>query len=184
VNAGSVARRYARALFELATQRGVVDEVQEQLDLFAAAVMSIAVDSIAPGVLSLEGRLRVAEKVGAKFGADSLFGRFVRVLAANDRLVEAPRIGWWYATMKDAAQGRVRASVASAVPLEDGERKSIEETFGRVVGKRVIAETSVDASLLGGVVVELEGRVYDGSVRSAFRRLSQRMAGSSERAAG
>lgn len=179
-----MARRYARALYELATEGGAVDETKAHLDAVAAAVASIENDAVAPGALPLEARERVAGKLASSFGADSLFTRFVRVLAASDRLAEVPRIAMWYSTMKDHAEGRVRAAVTSAAPLGDAETQSIEATFARVVGKKVVTEATVDASLLGGVIVEVEGRVYDGSVRSAIRRLSQRMAGSSTRSAG
>jgi F-type H+-transporting ATPase subunit delta len=67
----------------------------------------------------------------------------------------------------------VRARVRSARPLPEESRRRILEVFERQTGKQVIAETAVDAGLLGGVVVEVGGRVFDGSLRVQLERLQQ-----------
>ncbi len=71
----------------------------------------------------------------------------------------------------------MRARVLSAQPLSEENRARIDEIFERQTGKRVIAETAVVPDLLGGAVVELQGRVFDGSLRTRLERLRQALSG-------
>jgi F-type H+-transporting ATPase subunit delta len=67
--------------------------------------------------------------------------------------------------------------VRSARPLTEESRRRINEVFEHQTGKRVIADSSVDPDLLGGVVVEIAGRVFDGSLRTRLERLERSLAG-------
>ena len=66
---------------------------------------------------------------------------------------------------------------AGARPLSDESRRRINDVFERQTGKRVVADASVNPGLLGGVVVEIAGRVYDGSLRTRLERLERSLAG-------
>jgi F-type H+-transporting ATPase subunit delta len=68
-------------------------------------------------------------------------------------------------------------TVPAALSAADLER--LTAVFSSLVGKRVVPELVIDDSLIAGVVVEVEGRVFDGSVRSSLQRLGERMAGQS-----
>lgn len=181
MSAGAVARRYARALYELASEAEKVDEIEPQLKALAEAVSGLDAELLAPGALSAQVRDTLGGKLAASFGDGSVFARFVRVVAAADRLAEIPRIADWFSRMRDAAGGVVRASVRAAAPLSEENQRSLESIFSKLVGKRVVPEIEIDDNLLGGLVVEIEGRVYDGSLRSGLKRLGESMARGSTR---
>ena len=63
------------------------------------------------------------------------------------------------------------------MPLDDAQRQALIAAFERKLGRTVLAETTVDPQLLGGVVVDVEGTVYDGSVRTQLQSLANRIAG-------
>ena len=67
--------------------------------------------------------------------------------------------------------------VRSAAPLADSELAALRGKFEAITGRQVLETAEVDPSLLGGVTVETEGRVYDGSIRTQLARLERRMAG-------
>ena len=77
----------------------------------------------------------------------------------------------------DEEAGRVRASITTAAEPAAEDLDSIIATFRKTAGRDVVAEVKTDEELLGGVVVELEGRVYDGSIRTRLARLAARMSG-------
>ncbi len=174
---GAIGRRYGRALFELAADSGELEQVGAGLAELAVAVGGLDAGSLAPGLLAAGQRRQLATALTDKFGRASLLGRFLGVLATNDRLEQLPGIHESFERLQDAAAGRVRTQVRSAFPLSDAERAALRQRFETITGRNVLDLVEVDATLLGGVTVEAEGRVYDGSIRTQLARLERRMAG-------
>lgn len=174
---GAIGRRYGRALFELASEEKVAAEVGAGLAELAAAVESLEPGTLAPGLMTVAQREKLAQSLVALIGGASLLARFVGVLAANDRLDQLPAIRASYETLEDAAAGRIRVRVRSATPLSENDRAAIRDRFEKITGRLVLDTVEVDADLLGGVTVEASGRVYDGSVRTQLARLERKMAG-------
>jgi F-type H+-transporting ATPase subunit delta len=174
----AVGRRYAKALFELGREAGEFEAVGRDLRGVAQAFDDPAVARMV-GLATLDGRARRAmvSQVSARLGLSRLLGNFLGVLAANNRLQELGTIEREYQRLEDRALGRVRARVRSARPLSDESWQRINEVFERQSGKQVIAEVGVDPELLGGVVVEVAGRVFDGSLRTRLERLERSLAG-------
>jgi len=172
---GSIARRYARALFDLAREANEIEGVAAALAELATAVDQQAPGTLAPGLLTREQREQLAKALSSRLG--SLLGRFLAVVADNDRLEHLPRIHEWFQRLQDEAAGRVRVRVRSAGPLSNEQLDSIRSRFQAVTGRGVLTEVESDPSLIGGVTVEAEGKVYDGSVRTQLQRLERLMAG-------
>jgi F-type H+-transporting ATPase subunit delta len=177
MSSGSVARRYARALFDLSVESKATDDVARDLQALGDALGGMPLDDLAPGALDVQLRDRIGAAIAAKLGGSPLVGNFVRLLARRDRLAELPAIRDWFQRIRDQAEGRVRIDVVTASPLAPPQVDKLVETFSKIAGRTVAANTHVDATLLGGAVVEMEGRVFDGSVRTTLKRLSDRMAG-------
>jgi F-type H+-transporting ATPase subunit delta len=78
--------------------------------------------------------------------------------------------------MLNEAEGRVDAKVVGASPLEATMLDRLREGLGRISGKEVVLHQETDHSLIGGVLVELQGKIYDGSVRTQLERMKQRIA--------
>jgi len=81
-----------------------------------------------------------------------------------------------FRALVDRRRGVTRATVQSAAPLAPEMLEELKGVFGAMTGKQVIAEVAVDPTLLAGVIVETEGRVYDGSLRTQLAKLRQQMA--------
>jgi F-type H+-transporting ATPase subunit delta len=82
-----------------------------------------------------------------------------------------------YDELLDADLDRARVTIRTAAPLSAAERSALVDLARRVTRRReVLATTEVDAELLGGVVLDASGTVYDGSVRTQLARLSKEMA--------
>jgi F-type H+-transporting ATPase subunit delta len=177
VTPGSVARRYAKALYELAAEEGAVDAIGQALAALAEAVKGVPAEQLAPGVLDAEARRKLGRALATPVGVDTTLGKFLRVVAERDRVSELPGVYYWYVKRLDEEAGRVRAGITSAVELRPNELQAVLGAFGKLAGREVVPEVVTDPELLGGVVVELEGRVYDGSVRTRLARLAAKMAG-------
>ncbi|RAL20248.1 ATP synthase F1 subunit delta [Lujinxingia litoralis] len=170
-----VARRYARALLELATEAGKVDVLNTSLSWLGEAFAQseeLRQALLNPGV-TLAERRRVIEALAAARGWDGLMRNFVMLLLDRDRLRYIEAIAEDFSAGVDMQAGRVRARVTSASPLDEGQIAEIKAALARKTGKEVLVETSVDESLIGGVVARVGGSIYDGSVRTRLKRMRE-----------
>ncbi len=177
--AGSVARRYAKALYELVAEEGAVADTAAALSELSIAIQSLADGVLAPGVLDGDARRKLGSAMAAPIGADSTLGKFVRLLAERDRLLILPTIYEWFVRIEDREAGRVRLTLKAATALDQNQVDAVVAAFGKVTDGKIAAAVEIDPDLLGGALVELEGRVFDGSVKTRLTRLAARMAGDS-----
>lgn len=169
-----VARRYAKALFELARERNAVAETEEHLKLAVNAIRGSAEFR----TLLAAPSVPTAAKIDALRGA---FGPSVSPIVLNTLclLVERRRQNLLaalleaYAQVAGEALGRIEASVVSARPLSDEEKDKLAATFRAKLGKDVRLNVTVDPTLLGGLTVRIGDTLYDGSLKGKLSRLEK-----------
>ncbi len=170
----TLARPYARAAFALARDAGRTEPWSQAL-AFAARV---AAD---PQVSALLGHplLSAADAAGlvAIDGADEAVQRFLALLADNRRLALLPEIAGLYEELRADADRVVKAKVTSASDLPAAELESIKAALVKRFGRQVEVETAVDASLIGGAVIDAGDVVIDGSLKGKLARLQNALAG-------
>jgi F-type H+-transporting ATPase subunit delta len=175
---GAVARRYAKAVFGLAKEAGALQPTADQLARLAAVASDPTVGPVLRSpLLSAARRHDLAQTLGRELPLSELLTHFVQLLADHQRLRELPAIADRYQHLLDTELGRVRVTIRSASPLDAKQEADIVAVFARLTGKQVISRTVVDTALLGGVVVEVSGKVYDGSVRTQLDRVAHELSG-------
>ncbi len=171
----TLARPYARAAFELAQASGALGEWGRNLDLSAALASDARV-----GALLIDPRRSQAEAVALLLPTgtadQSPYALFLRDLAANGRLPVLPEIATQFETLKRDAEGSLKVTVRSAVPLEADQIAKLKASLARRFSREVEIETALDEGLVGGAVIEAGETVIDGSVRGRLARLAQELA--------
>jgi F-type H+-transporting ATPase subunit delta len=168
-------RMYARALFQAAREEGKLDEVGSDLAALARALDEVPeLDAFLrnPQVDPPE-KAEVLAQVAA--GSDELVRNFVRVVAEKGRAGELQVIQAELEALLAREQGRLAVELTTAVELSDEDAQSIVETIERAAGRTVEATRSVDASLIGGIVLDIGSFRADGSVRGRLERLRQEL---------
>jgi len=164
----TLARPYARAAFALARDNGAYAPWSNAL-AFAARV---AAD---PQVADLLGspKLGHADAVSllAIDGASEQMRSFLDLLAVNRRLALLPEIAGLFEELRAEAERVVKARITSATALGDGELEGIKAALKKRLGRDVEIETAVDASLIGGAVIDAGDVVIDGSLKGKLGRL-------------
>jgi F-type H+-transporting ATPase subunit delta len=168
----TLARPYARAAFELARSHAALAEWAGKL-AFAAQVASD------PRATALFGDPRMSKSDLASLflqegeSADSPFNHFVQLLADNGRLPVLPEIGALFEELKLESERVLKVRVRSAAPIEDAEVAKLKEALKRRFGRDIEVSQSVDASLIGGAIIDAGEVVIDGSVSGRLSRLEQ-----------
>lgn len=175
---GAVARRYAKALFALAKESATLQPTAEELARLAAVASDPSVGPVLRSpLLSPARRHELAQMIAREVALSDLLSHFLQLLADHQRLGTLPAIAERYQQLLDAELNRVRVTIRAATPLDAKQEADIVAVFATLTGKQVIARVVVDPELLGGVVVEVGGKVYDGSVRTQLDRLAKELSG-------
>lgn len=174
----AVAKRYARALFALDAEAGDSAAAGQELARLAHAFSQEPLRAFAEDTtLDRATRRAVVARVAEQMAIPSLLAGFLGVLAQNNRLPSLSAIAREYERLEDRRLGQIRVRVRSARPLSDDGRRRLHQALERRTGRRVIPEVRLDADLLGGVVVEVQGQVFDGSLRAQLERLQRSLSG-------
>ena len=175
---GAVARRYAKALFALAKDSATLQPTADELARLAAVAADPTVGPVLRSpLLSVARRQALAQMLARELSLSELLSHFLQLLADHQRLGELPAIADRYQQLLDTELGRVRLTIRSARPLDAKQEADIVAAFAKLAGKQIISRVVVDTNLLGGVVVEIQGKVYDGSVRTQLDRLAKELSG-------
>ena len=169
----TLARPYARAAFSIAQDESALAKWSDALG-FAAQV---AADPRAASLL-LNPQLTHAEAVSllSVDGAGDSFSRFLALLAENRRLTQLPEIAGLYEELKAEAERVVKATVTSAAELPAGELDVLKAALKKRFGREVELSTAIDASLIGGAVIDAGDVVIDGSLKGKLSRLQAALA--------
>jgi F-type H+-transporting ATPase subunit delta len=174
---GSLARRYTKALFQLAREAGQEEAIGRQIDEFFSAYESSDLRMVLTNpAFDVPTRKRVLIQVANTQQLSVLTIHFLSLLLERNRLSHLPGIVSCYRRLLNEAKGRVEAKVVSAAALDAALVERVREQLRGLSGKDVVLQQEVDPSLLGGMTVELAGKVYDGSIRTQLEKMKQRIA--------
>lgn len=173
----AIAKRYARALAGAAGEQNRLEQTATELESIATWLEDVDVKAAFESpTLGVPARRSLVARLAESLGLSELSRNFLSLLAERNRLDQFGPIVLAYQALVDRSLGRVRATIRAATPLDDTSIERIRAVLEQMCGKRVLASAVVDRTLIAGVAVEIEGRVYDGSARTQLAHLARSMA--------
>lgn len=172
-----VATRYATALFELAKDAKKLPAVEKDLDSLAAAISGNESlrDLITSPVYSRDETAGVISALAKKMKLSPMVSSTLGLMAQKRRLAMAPALISAVKEMIAEENGEVTAEVTAAKKLTAAQEKKLAATLKKTVGKDVIINTSVDETLIGGLIVKVGSKMIDSSIRSKLSNLQNVM---------
>ncbi|HKJ83618.1 MAG TPA: F0F1 ATP synthase subunit delta [Mariprofundaceae bacterium] len=167
-----IARRYARALFDLA--RDGVDIEPGLARLAEAAAHDEVRPYLADPELPLDAKAGLLIKLAASSGKE--LERFVGLLCERGKAVLLPEIHALFDQMQREAADQVTAEVVVATELDAKKKKALTESLGKMLDKKVSVTVHQDKDIIGGMVVRIGDRQIDHSVRSRLENLRRQIA--------
>jgi len=164
----NIARPYASALFDLATETKSVAGIEKDLEQMGNLVSSSEDLSrlLVSPVISSEAKSTAIEAVLVKAGFDESVANFIRAVARNGRLFALPAMIEAFGELCAKARGEISAEVISAAPLSKKRLGELAKTLKSKTGKTVKLAASVDPSLIGGLVVRVGSQMIDSSLKT------------------
>ena len=168
---GSLSRRYARALFEIASETSL-DLVDKDLGELAAIVNTnkeVKRVLLHPHISPKNKKTVIDQLMGDSYG--EVTRKFFHLLIDRKRESFLPFIQKEFARLVDEARGVVEAKVASAVKLDDAQIEGLKKAIRQATKKDVRLISNVRAELIGGVRIQIGDSLIDGSVAHALERM-------------
>lgn len=174
----TVAKRYALALFQLAKEQNLLDQMEEELRVVKEVVNenSDLYALLKSPKLSIEKKKEILKD--AFNTVNTLVLNTIMILIERHRENEISDVADHFIHLANDERGIAEAKVYSIRPLTEVERNTLSATFAAKVGKRSLhIENIVDSNLLGGIKLRIGNRIFDGSLRGKLERLERQLLG-------
>jgi F-type H+-transporting ATPase subunit delta len=175
--ATAAARRYAKAVFELAERDDQVDEWSRRI----AAIRELLSDPEIASVLTnptIATEQRFALISDAPHVLDPEATNLAKLLIESNRVRDVAEVEAEFERLADEAAGRVRATVTTAVELSPKDRDRVEDELSQRLGKEIRMQLVVDPRILGGLKLQYGDRLVDASISTRLQQLRRRLAAS------
>lgn len=172
----SGSRRYATALFDVASKAGSQEQAGRELSQLSGLITGhselqrVLTSPAIPAAVKRDVLAAILDAVG---GVSDHVRRLATMLAERDRLASLPQLSAAFNEQLMTSKREVRADVVTATPLSDASRAALTAALVRATGKSVTINERVDSSIVGGVVARVGTFVYDGSVTRQLEKLRE-----------
>jgi F-type H+-transporting ATPase subunit delta len=173
VSSSNIAKRYARAFFEIAGAEKRYEEYYHELGRFLAVLAenkSLG-EFLSNPIFAQPDKKAVVESVLEKLDVSELTANFLKLLVDKRRIGILSEIEACYRELMDGALRKVRVTVKTAFPLSSDLSGRLQKGLEGLTGKEVEMTVLEEPSLLGGIVVRVGDKLYDGSIRAQLNSI-------------
>ena len=171
-----LARRYAKALFELALERQTLEQVSDEVKSFGRMLETesrLRAYLLSPEIDKKQKREFLQQLFRGKIS--NLFYNFLLLLVNKGRQRYFAEIVFEFARIYDLKHNRMRATVTTALALGDGEVEEIRRLLSQLMQAEIVINSKVDAGILGGLIIQIGGKVIDGSLMHQLELMRRQM---------
>ena len=168
----TIARPYTKAAFQTAVEQKALDKWSEMLALAAQATQDEQVAKLLSNpALGTDQKAELILDICSDLSEQAQ--NFVKVLAENNRLLVLPEISKLFDRFKAEQQKSVDIDVTSAFKMTKEQQTKLAQALGKKLEREVNISSSIDKSLIGGLLIKTEDLVIDGSIRGKLAKLSE-----------
>lgn len=167
-----LAKRYARALFELAVERGIVEKIRQEIDLFNRSLETNTDfrHFLNSQEVSKSDKKKTIERL-FQDRVSNVFFNFILVLLRKNRQSIFTAIVRQFEILFDKYKKKVRASTITAIPMDEATLFDLKTRLSETYKADVEIENKIDPDILGGIIIKVDGQVFDGSVQGQLKRI-------------
>lgn len=163
-----LAKRYARAFFDIAVEERKIEDYGRELASFSTMVMQNKdlQEFLGNPIFELKAKKSVVEELLALVKMSDRTANFVRLLVDKQRIGMLAEVENAFKELMDKTLKKVRVSVRTAYPLSAELEQALKQRVAEMTGKEVEMTVEDDTSLIGGLVVRVGDTLYDGSIKA------------------
>ena len=174
---GSIARRWAKALFLLGEEKGNLAALVREVSSMAEAWESSEElrTTMTNPMLDENARASIWEGLITALRVSPLTKNFFKLLRDKNRIGEIASIARELQALADVKENNIRAEVVSAVPLREDVVNQLKLAIQKNTGKIALVTRREDSALVGGIITRVGDLMYDGSIRTQLQRMKEGM---------
>ena len=174
-----IADRYASALYDLASEKKLVDPVLNDLSLFKNLLienkdLNLIVKS---PLVNSQDKLNILAELIKKISANQITLTFFKVLEKNKRFSNLLSIINQFININSQKRGNVFADITSAEELNDEQKINITNQLKNILGNKLSLSFDVDKNIIGGLIVKVGSKMIDTSLANKINKLKIAMKG-------
>ncbi|GAB6190276.1 F0F1 ATP synthase subunit delta [Desulfocastanea catecholica] len=174
-----LAKRYAKAIFTVGQEQKKYEAYNDVLQGLAGlyATHPEVIDALTNPLYPMDVKEKVMKGIVGSMKVDKIMGNFLNLLVQKKRAAILPEIATAYQTMVDEAKNISHGNVISAIELSDQLKGNVQKILEKLTGKKVELTTSVDPSIIGGIIAQVGDLVLDGSIKTQLAGLKDSIKG-------
>jgi F-type H+-transporting ATPase subunit delta len=172
-----IAKRYAKALAQLAEEKNIVDKTRADLAAFVDAVDGLpALQKLfASPVFTPRDRQAVIRELAVKLGLQQTTQRFIEHLAETGRIRYIKDVYEAFQEILAERTNRAMARLTTAASISPADLADIKKKLEALTGKQVDIDAKVDASLIGGATAQIGSTIYDGTIKNQLSKMRSQL---------
>ncbi|WMY95840.1 MAG: F0F1 ATP synthase subunit delta [Arsenophonus sp.] len=167
----TIARPYAKAIFELAEQKELLDECQNMLRFLVSIINNKKINQLIYSAMAPKKIAIIIISV-----CDNKFNKYIKnliyIMAENKRLGVLPEVFKQFVLLRNFLEGKINVKITSARKLNEKQKLKISKTIKNKFLCKVNLNYNLDKSLIAGIIINIGDLVIDGSVLNRIKRLS------------
>ena len=174
-----LARRYSKALFSVAKEEGSFEQYSQALHELRSLFISNPelMDALTNPLYPMDAKEKVMAAITDSMAVDKIMVNFMGLLVQKKRAEILPEIAEEFQAMVNEENNIVHGSVVSAVEMDSDLQSKVQTTLEKLTGKKVELSTSVDPSIIGGIIAKVGDLVLDGSIKAQLAGLNDSIKG-------
>lgn len=172
----AVAKRYGRALLDLGQEQNAIDQYQEDLQMVVDTITNNdELSAIWNGKeFTNEAKINIVKAIFAGKVTENIIN-LLCVIIEKGREKHISEINSMYCIFADEVRKIAYADIISAYPLTGDQEEAIKKQLAKKTGKEIRLNTSVDSSLVGGIMIKFGDKVYDGTVAARLEGMRKKL---------
>ena len=172
-----IAKRYAKALVQLAEEKKTVDQTRADLAAFVGAVETLpALQKLFTSpVFTSENKKAVIRELAGKLNLQQSTQRFVEHLAETGRIRYIKDVYGAFQEILAERTNRAMARLTTAAAINPADLADIKKKLETLTGKQVDIDSSIDATLIGGAKAQIGSTIYDGTIKNQLNKMRMKL---------
>jgi F-type H+-transporting ATPase subunit delta len=171
-DASNVARRYAAGIFQLAQEESTIDTWRAELAKLDELLQDdVLVAAFANPAVGVKRRMELAKVLAPELKPET--ENLLRLLVEHHRTRYMHEIREAFERLADEASGIVHVTVATAIDLDEDDRRRYEQELARKLGRKVNVTFLTDPAMVAGATIQIGDHLVDATVRTQLARLRQ-----------